>query len=127
VFVDGRELVVLDHAAGELARVRAADLPTGRLRPAFERFGYTWQGAADPRAAEFVRWIDGTPDLDPSIHALLRERKRAMDDKLPGAAEDALDELRARGVAVRDRGGVQQYRRAGTARAPQPMRDHGRA
>jgi hypothetical protein len=127
VFVDGRELVVLDHAAGELARVRAADLPTGRLRPAFERFGYTWQGAADPRAAEFVRWIDGTPDVDPSIHALLRERKRAMDDKLPGAAEDALDELRARGVAVRDRGGVHQYRRAGTARAPQPMRDHGRA
>jgi hypothetical protein len=121
VFTDGRELVVLDDAAGELARIRAADLPTGRLRGAFERFGYPWRGTADPREAEFVRWVDGTPDLEPAIHALLRARKRAIDDKLPGAADNVLDELRASGVAVRDRGGVQQYRRAGTATAPRPV------
>jgi hypothetical protein len=116
VFTDGRDLVVLDHMEGELARIRAADLPAGRLGGAFQRFGYPWHGTTDPREAEFVRWVDGSPDLDAKTHALLRTRMRALADKRVGAAEDALDELRARGVAVRDRGGAQQYRRTRTAR-----------
>ncbi|MFF5210576.1 hypothetical protein [Streptosporangium sp. NPDC000396] len=110
VFTDGRDLVVLDHSEGELARVRATDLPTERLREVFERFGYPWCGTADPREAEFARWVDGTPDLDEPTHALLRARKRALADKQVGAAENALDGLRAVGIAVRDRDGAQQYR-----------------
>jgi hypothetical protein len=38
VFTDGRDLVVLDHGEGD--------------------------GTVDPREAEFVRWVDGSPDLD---------------------------------------------------------------
>ncbi|ONI86663.1 hypothetical protein ALI22I_23815 [Saccharothrix sp. ALI-22-I] len=105
VFTDGRDLVVLDHDTDELARVRATDLPTGGLREAFVRFGYPWRGTADPHEAQFTRWVDGTPDLDEAAHTLLRVRHRALVDKKAGAAADALDGLRARGIAVRDRGG----------------------
>ncbi|WP_441316566.1 CysS/YqeB C-terminal domain-containing protein [Gordonia paraffinivorans] len=40
----------------------------------------------------------------------MRARQRALADKRPGAAEDARDELRNLGIAVRDRHGAQQYR-----------------
>ncbi len=112
VFTDGRDLVVLDADGGELTRVKADELSTGRLRAAFEKFDLPWRGTADPREAEFVRWVDRSPDLDEPVHALLRARKRAMADKRSGAAEEALDGLRVMGVAVRDRDGGQQYRRA---------------
>ncbi len=115
VFSDGRDLVVLDRAERELARVRATDLPSRELGTALERFGYPWRGTADPRGAEFVRWVDGAPDLDEPAHALLRARKRALADKRSGAAEEALDGLRAMGVAVRDRGGRQEYLRRGAS------------
>ncbi len=114
VFTDGRDLVVLDHGGGELTRARAIDLPATRLREAFERFAYPWRGTSDPHEADFARWVDGSPDLDESTHALLRTRKRALADKQSGAAENALDALRARGLAVRDRDGAQQYRHTGS-------------
>ena len=110
LFTDGRDLVVLDHDAGELARIRATDLPTARLQEAFERFGYPWHGTTDPHEAEFTPWVDGTPDLDGEAHTLLRARQRALADKKAGAAAEALDGLRAKGIAVRDRNGEQQYR-----------------
>ncbi|HYH29138.1 MAG TPA: hypothetical protein VD903_02035 [Pseudonocardia sp.] len=116
-FTDGRDLVLLDRLEHELVRIDATDLPTRRLVSAFEQHGFPWRGSTDPRETEFVRWVDGTPDLDAATHALLRTRKRALDDERTGAAEDALDELRARGVAVRDRGGVQQYRSSRTDRS----------
>ena len=84
VFTDGRDLVVLDHDTGELVRVRATDLPTGRLREAFERFDYPWRGTTDPHEGEFTRWVDGTPDLDAATHTLLRARHRALTDKKTG-------------------------------------------
>jgi len=110
VFTDGRDLVVLGADSGELVRVRATDLPTDGLAAAFERFGHPWRGTADPREAEFTDWVDGTPDLDGTAHSLLRERRNALRDKRVGAAADVLDRLRAHGVTVRDRRGVQQYR-----------------
>ncbi|MEV4941515.1 CysS/YqeB C-terminal domain-containing protein [Streptomyces zaomyceticus] len=55
-------------------------------------------------------WVDGTPALDESTHALLRKRRRAIADDRTGAAEEAREELRARGISVRDRGEAQQYR-----------------
>ncbi|GAA3990092.1 hypothetical protein GCM10022247_05900 [Allokutzneria multivorans] len=48
LFVDAKDLVVLDRAGEELARVRAADVPTARLREAFEHFEYPW--ADGPRS-----------------------------------------------------------------------------
>ncbi|MYS85524.1 YqeB family protein [Embleya scabrispora] len=118
VFTDGRDLVALDPSETELARVPATDLPVPHLRDAFAGFDYPWRGTTDPREAEFSTWVDGTPDLDEAAHTLLRTRKRALTDKRAGAAEEALDELRGLGVAVRDRKGAQQYR---------PRRPHPRA
>ncbi|MFE5324971.1 hypothetical protein ACFRCG_00935 [Embleya sp. NPDC056575] len=119
VFTDGRDLVALDAAETELIRVRAGDLSAGHLRDAFARFDYPWRGTTDPREADFTPWVDGTPDLEETAHALLRARKRALTDKHPGAAEQALDDLRAGGLAVRDRKGVQQYRRRGRPHRPE--------
>ncbi|OLT14015.1 hypothetical protein BJF78_20655 [Pseudonocardia sp. CNS-139] len=110
-FTDGHDLVLLDHTGGELLRTPGSDLTTDRLRDAFTRFGYPWQGTADPREAEFVTWVDRSPGLDEPAHALLRTRRRALADKRTGAAEEALDGLRALGIAVRDRSGAQQYRK----------------
>ncbi|GCD95004.1 YqeB family protein [Embleya hyalina] len=119
VFTDGRDLVALDAAERELIRVRAGDLSTEHLRDAFARFEYPWRGTTDPREADFTPWVDGTPDLEEAAHALLRTRKRALTDKRPGAAEQALDDLRARGLAVRDRKGAQQYRRRSRPHRPE--------
>jgi hypothetical protein len=117
-FTDGRDLVVLDNDGGELTRMKAEELLTGRLRAAFERFDHPWRATADPREADFVRWVDRSPDLDEPVHALLRARRRAMADKRSGAAEEALDALRVMGVAVRDREGGQEYRLARDTSTP---------
>lgn len=112
VFTDGHDLVLLDAAGRPLVRAKADDMLTGRLRAAFERYGYPWRGTSDPYESDYTVWVDRSPDLDEPIHALLRTRHRALADKRPGEAAQALDALQAQGLVVRDRGGTQQYRRA---------------
>ena len=114
VFRDGKDLVLLDAGTSELARNKASDLSWDRIREAFEQFGYPWRGEADPHEAQFRRWVDGHPDLDATAHDLLRRRARALKDDRSGEAGDALDQLRDRGIVVRDRDGAQQYRLAVT-------------
>ncbi|MGI5996377.1 MAG: YqeB family protein [Saccharomonospora viridis] len=110
VFTDGRDLIVTDSATNELLRVNTDKVLVDRLRDAFERFDYPWQGTRDPHDHAFATWVDGSGLLDARTHDLLRARQRALADKRPGAAEDARDELRNLGIAVRDRHGAQQYR-----------------
>src|SRR5690606_837139 len=103
VFTDGRDLIVTDSATNELLRVNTDKVLVDRLRDAFERFDYPWQGTRDPHDHAFATWVDGSGLLDARTHDLLRARQRALADKRPGAAEDARDELRNLGIAVRDR------------------------
>lgn len=110
VFTDSRDLVVIDSASNELLRVPTDKVLVHRLHAAFEHFAYPWQGTRDPRDHTFETWIDGSGSLDDRAHDLLRTRQRALADKRPGAAEDARDELRDLGIAVRDRHDTQQYR-----------------
>lgn len=110
VFTDGRDLVIVDGRTNELLRVKTDTVLVTRLREAFERFGYPWQGTRDPNEQAFVTWVDGNDLLDPNAHDLLRARQRALADKRFGAADDARDELRVLGIAVRDRNDAQQYR-----------------
>ncbi len=110
VFTDGTDLVLTDAATNELARSRTDGALTSGLQRAFEAFGYPWLGDSDPHESSYVTWVDGRDDVDPRVDTLLRTRQRALADKRVGAAEDARDELRTLGVAVRDRGGDQQYR-----------------
>jgi hypothetical protein len=112
VFTDGRDLVLLDAAGLPLSRSKADDVLVGGLRSAFERFGYPWRGTGDPHEKDFITWVDRSPDLDEPTHGLLRARHRALADKRPGEAAQALDALRAQGLVVRDRAGAQEYRRA---------------
>lgn len=81
-----------------------------RAGPAFAEFDYPWAGTKDPREAAFTAWIDRSAELDDSVHALLRARRRALTDKRWGEAEAVREDLAARGVVVRDRGAKQQYR-----------------
>lgn len=53
-----------------------------------------------------------TADLDDETHALLRARGRALSDKKATTAAELHEQLRERGVVVRDRDGGQQFRRA---------------
>lgn len=110
IFLDKDELVVLDHAAVEISRTSSDSAVASELGQALTEFGYPWAGTTDPRDAQFVTWIDHSEDLEEATHALLRARARALTDGRNGTAADARDDLARRGIAVRDRGGAQQYR-----------------
>ena len=109
-FLDGHDLVLLDRRTVELLRSKTDQALAGRLHAAFEAFDYPWRGTADPHENEYAAWVDGTGPLDARAHDLLRIRQRALRDAQPGAADHALDELRALGISVRDRRDGQQYR-----------------
>ena len=110
VFTDGKDLVVTDPQTNELSRSGTDAVLARRLRRAFERFGYPWQGNSDPYESGYVTWADGSGGVAGRVDDLLRARHRALADKRAGAAADARDELRALGIAVRDRDHTQQYR-----------------
>ncbi|PKW13168.1 YqeB family protein [Saccharopolyspora spinosa] len=111
VFLDGKELVLLDGETKQITRNKASDLSKRELQAAFESYGYPWTGFGDPREPEFQRWTDSHPNLDEEANQLLRTRARALQDKQPGAAADLADRLQSIGVVLRDRDGTQQYRR----------------
>lgn len=110
VFSDGHDLILVDEQTNELLRAKTDKMLLARLRQAFEELGYRWQGTTDPHEHAFVTWVDGNGLMDGRAQDLLRARQRALADKRYGAAEDARDELRHRGIVVRDRNDAQQYR-----------------
>ncbi len=99
-FLDGRDLVVLDTDTAEAVR-RATEHPAKRLRPAFEAHGYAWADA-DPHEDAYRRWLDGTPELDGHVQALLRTRQEALEKEDADDAAGLRAELADRGVVVRD-------------------------
>nr|WP_226437606.1 hypothetical protein [Rhodococcus yananensis] len=109
-FLDGKDLVLTDEARHELARRGAGDLNSRELASAFGSHGYPWLDA-DPHEGEFCRWIDGHPDLDDELHAILRMRRDALAAKDTGVVLGLHAKLRERGIVVRDRGGRQEFRR----------------
>jgi len=111
VFADGGEFVVLDDAHREVLRIRSERALAGRLRDATTAAGLRWLGMSDPFEDDFTTWVDGDEALDEEVQALLRTRRRALDDKRLGAADEIRDELASRGIVVRDRDGGQQIRR----------------
>lgn len=110
VFLDDAELVLLGRGGHELARIPAEDGLASELKEAFTMFGLPWAGSTDPRDAEFRPWTDRSRELDPTLHGLLRRRRRALQEGQTDEAESLRDQLAAHGVMVRDRGGTQQIR-----------------
>ncbi|HEY8533532.1 MAG TPA: hypothetical protein VIL44_06615 [Micromonospora sp.] len=111
VFLDGKFVVFLDSATRPIARAKASDLSTKDIQAAFERFGYPWRGTRDPHEDEFRQWIDGHPDVSDAEHRLFRARARALKEGKAESADELAQQLQEAGIVVRDRNGVQQYRR----------------
>jgi hypothetical protein len=100
-FVEGKQLVLLDRDGGEAAR-ETSDLPAEALRTALVGHGYRWYPDGDPYASEFVRWVEGLPDLPPAADALLRARQKALEKGDKGELAALRGELARHGVVVRD-------------------------
>ena len=99
-FLDGRDLVILDTDTAEAVRA-TTDHPAARLRPAFAAHGYPWADT-DPHRDAYHRWLDGTPDLDGHVQALLRTRQVALEKEDAEDAAGLRAELAGRGIVVRD-------------------------
>ncbi|MFI5834976.1 hypothetical protein ACIA5A_15025 [Micromonospora sp. NPDC051300] len=108
VFVDGKTLVLLDAAGGELAREKS-DLDAGRLREAFTGQGWPWVDR-DPHRDAYRRWVPGLPGLPAGADALLRARERALRDGRGAEVRELHGELAGLGVVVRDEGKRQYWR-----------------
>ncbi|GAA2039998.1 hypothetical protein GCM10009720_20600 [Yaniella flava] len=110
VFMDKDELVLLDGDTRELSRSTSEASLAPKLKRAFLTYGYPWRGVTDPREAVYSEWTDRSADLCGSIHALLRKRRRALEDHRSGEAENLREALAEQGVVVRDRDSKQQLR-----------------
>lgn len=109
VYFDRDELVLLGRDGEELAR-QACDLDREAVVAAFRRHGYPWYDQ-DPHANEYRRWVPGLPELPAGADALLRARKKALQEQDRDEAAQLRQELARRGLAVRDDEQRQFWRR----------------
>lgn len=103
------EIIVLGTNTGILARAEV-EPNIAELKEAAVRFGLTWHDS-DPFESNYVRWLDGDPELSDRVNAILRTRLQAVEK---GDEEDGAqlsEALEAEGIVVRNRGGRQQWRR----------------
>ncbi|MGW6059340.1 YqeB family protein [Streptomyces sp. NPDC055189] len=108
VFLDGKNLVVLDETSRQFTRgVHEAAAPV--LARAFRSHGYPWQDA-DPHASLFRRWIPGAPGLPAEAHAVLAARKVALKSKAGEDVRDLGETMQGLGYVVRDEGKDQYWR-----------------
>lgn len=108
VFVDGKELVVLDSASRQIVRA-----PIEEKSPAVER-AFTAHGFSfvdgDPYERLYQRWVPGTPALPAEINAVMRAREKALEKKSRSDATELRTELDRLGIVVRDRKSSQYWR-----------------
>lgn len=109
VFVDGKQVVVLDRHTAELAR-EPFEGDAQLLADSLRTFGYPWSDE-DPHATAYRRWIDGAPELTDAEHFVLRTRANALSDDDKDEAADLRTELARIGLVVRDEGNRQYWRR----------------
>ncbi|GAB3192809.1 YqeB family protein [Nesterenkonia suensis] len=109
-FLADGDLVLLGRGGHELTRAPAEDGLASELKEALAMYGLPWSGGADPRDTEFHPWADHSRELDAELHAMLRDRRRALETGDDERAESLHDQLAAHGVLVRDRPGAQQIR-----------------
>ncbi|MEU6768486.1 hypothetical protein ABZ916_39010 [Streptomyces sp. NPDC046853] len=108
VFLDGKNLVVLDETSRQFTRgVHEAAAPV--LAEAFRSHGYPWRDS-DPHASLFSRWIPGAPGLPAEAHAVLAARKVALKSKAGEDVRDLGETMQGLGYVVRDEGKDQYWR-----------------
>lgn len=109
VFLDGKQLVLLDPDTTELAREKS-DSSAQELAEAFRTHGYPWTDA-DPFLARYRLWVPELPGLPDGANALLAARARARQKKRTDEVVELRRELGRLRVAVRDDGPSQYWRR----------------
>jgi hypothetical protein len=109
VFVDGRQLVVLDRASRQVVRDRLENSESPRVRTAFAAHGFPWVDG-DPYAGLFRRWVPDLPDLPASVNALLAARAKAVEAGSANDAAELRDEVQKLGYTVRDSDKHQHWR-----------------
>lgn len=110
VFRDRKFLVLLGRDGAELLREKS-DISAERMRQEFVDRGFEWLDA-DPHAAEWRLWVDGTPGLPKGANALLRTRAKELKKMDDSDLVHINAELRDIGVMVRDEKGKQHWRLA---------------
>jgi hypothetical protein len=114
VFLDGKDLVILDKTSREVTR-GAHKASAATLAGAFRAHGYPWQDA-DPYADAFRRWIPGAPGLPAEAHAALAARKVALKSNAKEDVRDLAETMQDLGYVVRDEGKDQYWRQLATER-----------
>ncbi|MGI5237359.1 YqeB family protein [Dactylosporangium sp. CA-139066] len=109
VFVEGRQLVVLDRESRQVVRDRLENAERPRVRKAFAAHGYPWVDE-DPYDGLFRRWVPDLPDLPGSVNALLAARAKALEGGGGADAAELRDEVQKLGYTVRDGDKVQYWR-----------------
>ncbi len=118
VFLDGKELVLLDRQSRELLR-DTHDAPAQTLAAGFRAHGYPWQ-ERDPYAGRYHRWLPELPELPPRVHALLATRQVALERRERKDAARLAEEVAQLGYVLRTEDNVQYWRAVEPARETPP-------
>ena len=100
VFLDGKRLVVLDRASRQVVRDRP-EATAAEVERAFRAHGYPWRDR-DPYTDLYRRWVPDTPNLPPSVNAVLAAREVMLRGKLDRDVAELRDEVQELGFTVRD-------------------------
>jgi hypothetical protein len=108
VFLDGKDLVVLDRRSREVAREppRATEQA---LAAALKQFRFPWRDG-DPYARIYRPWTPGTGDLPEAANAMLALRAAALRRKAGTEARGLRAAVQELGFVVRDDASGQSWR-----------------
>ncbi|WP_072806631.1 YqeB family protein [Rhodococcoides yunnanense] len=108
VFVDGKELVVLDSASRQVVRAPIEE-KAHAVEQVFTSHGYSFVDG-DPYESLYQRWVPDTPALPAEINAVMRAREKALEKKSRTDVSELRVELDRLGIVVRDRKSSQYWR-----------------
>ncbi|MET9294053.1 hypothetical protein [Streptomyces sp. NPDC003077] len=108
VFMDGKQLVVLDHGSRQVVRGSHA-APAQRIAAVFRKHGYPWSDS-DPYADLFKKWVHGSGALRPEVDAVLAARKEALKRKSWFDVHELTQAVEELGYTVREKGTEQYWR-----------------
>ena len=100
VFLDGKELVLLDRHFRELLR-DTDHAPAPALAAGFRAHGYPWQYGDPQTRGRYHRWLSDFPELPPRVHALLATRQAALERKDHKDAARLAEEVAQLGYVLR--------------------------
>jgi len=100
VYLENKDLVVLDHKGTELYREQL-ESKRALAESAFKHHGYKWADE-DPFKNEYQRWVADHPDFPSHINTLLLARERALLDNKHEEAKILRKDLAKLGVVIQD-------------------------